>query len=119
MTGLDTVIELRKQGLKPEAVFIDLELTPSAFADPLSLFGIVNVEILASDSLTAIDFRALVGLTVHVYDNAGDSNRQRKVASMVAAVEPSLLVVPMPGGGTWTVHRRFAGDPPTSDRTTL
>lgn len=119
MTGLDTVIDLRNRGLKPKAVFVDLVLAPAAIEDPLSLSGIVNVEILASDSLASIDFRALVGLTVHVYDNAGDPNRQRKVASMVAAVEPALLVVPMVGGATWTVHRRFAGDPPTSDRTTL
>lgn len=119
MTGLDTVIELRKRGLKPKAVFIDLVLALAAIDEPLSLSGIAYVEILASDSLAAIDFRALVGLNVHVYDNAGDPNRQRKVASMVAAVEPALLVVPMVDGATWTVHRRFAGNPPTSDRTTL
>lgn len=119
MNGLDVVAHLREQGVKPKAVFIDLVHAHSVIVDPLSEHGIVNVEILPTDSLGSIDFRALVGLTVHVYDNTGNPARQRKVASLVVAVEPSLLVVAMPEGATWTIHRRFAGTPPTEDRTTL
>lgn len=117
MTGLDTVLQLRRQGVKPQAVFIDLVRSRSAIVEPLANSGIVNVEIVAGDSISGMDFRPLVGLPVHVYDNTDSPKRHRKVAAMVAAVAPSLLVVPVPEGPTWTVHRRFADG--TTDRTTL
>lgn len=117
MTGLDTVVQIRRRGLKPKAVFIDLVQSKSNIVQPLSEHGIVNIEIVADEQISCIDFRPLVGLSVHVYDNTASPKRHRRVAAMVAAIAPSLLVVPVPEGSTWTVHRRFANG--TSDRTTL
>lgn len=119
MKSMDLVLEMRRRGLRPKAVFIDLVDKPSIAVDPLSRHGIVTLEILASEPISAFDFRPLTGLAVHVYDQVGDPYRQRKVASAVVEVEPSLLVVAMPEGATWTIHRRFSGNPETTDRTTL
>lgn len=116
MTGLKTVSALRRDGLKPAAVAVDLVETIGQFDHEdyaLSAAGIVNVHIARADSLADIDFRPLVGLTVIIH---GERKRQARVAKLIAAVEPALLVVPVEHDGGWTVHRRFSGAPITQDR---
>jgi len=108
---MDVVIELRRSGVKPAAVFVDL--VREAPRDPYALgpTGIVNVNIGRSDSLSEIDFRPLVGLRVHVIDNVGDLARHRKVAAMVASVDPAYLVMPVLDGASLVLHQRWAGNP--------
>jgi len=111
MTGMDVVIALRRSGVKPSAVFIDL--VKEAPRDPYALgpTGIVNINIARTDSLAEIDFRPLVGLRVHVIDHVDDRARHRKVAAMVAAVNPVHLTMPVWEGDTLAVHQRWAGEP--------
>ncbi len=121
MTGMDTVIDLRRAGRRPGAVFVRLvDLAPR---DPyaLSSTGNVAIDIARADSLATIDFRPLVGLTVVVSDHADDRARHRKVAALIAAVEPALLVMSVTDGDTYCVHRRWAAtaDAPARTETLL
>ena len=115
MTGMETVADLRRDGVKPAAVVIDVVTTIRAIdaeAYALSPSGIVSVHIARADSLADIDFRPLHGLTVHIH---GERERQARVSKLVAAVEPARLVVPVENDDGWTVHIRIAGNPPTSE----
>jgi len=116
--GMKTLIGLRREGHQPGAVFVYLvpQLGPlDVERYALSLQGNVDVSIPASEPLSGIDFRPLVGLQVHVTDVTGDRARHRKVAAMVAEVNPRLLVMPVADGDGFTVHIRRAGDPPTTE----
>jgi len=115
MTGMDVVIELRLARMKPTAVFVDLVASAGGDDFAMSSSGTVYVNIGADESLADLDFRPLVGLTVHVNDCAGDHGRHRRVAALVAAVEPALLVMPVVCDGGYVVHRRFAGSPPRTE----
>ncbi|MEI2676499.1 MAG: hypothetical protein V9G29_00740 [Burkholderiaceae bacterium] len=119
MTGLSELIALRRSGLKPAAVFIDIVSSRAAIFAPIGDNGIAYLEIEASDCLASIDFRPLVGLNVAIFDNTGNDRRHRQVAALVRAVEPARLVVPIAAGGTWAVHCRHAGNPPTESKVTL
>lgn len=111
MTGMDVVIELRLAKLKPAAVFVYLVHHVAPNPCPMGPSGIVSVDIPMSDSLASLDFRPLVGLTVHIVDTTGSRDRHRKAAAMVAAVDPELLVMPVSNGDQLLVHRRIAGTP--------
>lgn len=111
MTGMECVIDLRLAKLKPAAVFVYLVHHVASNPCPMGPSGIVSVDIPTADSLASLDFRPLVGLTVHVVDTTGRRDRHRKVAAMVAEVNPALLVMPVPSGDQVLVHRRFAGTP--------
>ncbi len=114
MTGLRTISEMRRAGVKPKSVFVELvdRLGPyDAEQFSMSPSGVVVVNITQSDSLTGIDFRPLVGLVVHLTDHAGDAKRFRCVANLIAAAEPAHLVMPVWEGDTLVVHQRWAGDP--------
>jgi hypothetical protein len=117
MTGLETVLKLRRQGFKPSAVYIDLVQDRSripAFSD----FGIVTVEVFPTDSINSIDFRPLVGLNVMLNDYTDSPKRLRSASKAIAEANPCTFVVPTLKSGVWTIHRRFAGDPPTIERMT-
>lgn len=114
MTHLDLIVDIRSRGAKPNAVFVDLVKTIDTGNDGLSLSGHVVCEIPTSESIADIDFRPLRGLRVHVQDLAFDPIRQRMVAKRIAEVEPACLVMPVVAGDSWTLHRRFAGDPAIS-----
>lgn len=116
MTGLETVVKLRRQRIKPDAVYVDLVPCRSG-THGLADSGIVTVEVFPDDSIGSIDFRPLVGLNVMVNDYTDSPQRFRKAAKAIAEANPSTLVVPSLKAGVWTIHRRFAGDPPTTDRT--
>ncbi len=114
MTGLQTVVALRREGLKPSAVIVDLveqlgKLDTETFA--LSPAGFVSVTIPRADSLAGLDFRPLVGLTVHLHDSTGDSKRHRQAARLIAAVNPAHLVMPAWDSDALAIHQRWAGDP--------
>ena len=111
MTGMDVVVELRRSGLKPRAVFVDLVANAPRDPHALSASGIVNVNIARTDSLADIDFRPLVGLLVFVCDFDGTGTRHRTAATMLAAIEPRHLVMPIWHGETLVVHQRWAGTP--------
>lgn len=114
MTGMPTVVALRRDGLKPAAVIVDLvdqlgRLDSEQFA--LTASGMVSVTIPRADSLASLDFRPLVGLTVHLHDSTGDLKRHRKAAKLIAAVDPAHLVMPVWEGQELAIHQRWAGSP--------
>ena len=111
MNGMDAVLALRRSGVKPAAVFVDLvaKAKPDRYA--MSRSGIVTVDIGRADSIADADFRPLVGLRVFVSDMAGDMTRHRRCASMIAAINPKHLVMPIWIGEKLTVHQRWAGTP--------
>ena len=111
MTGMDEIVSLRRAGLRPSAVFVDLVAEAPSDEFVLSACGVVEVAIGRADRLSEIDFRPLVGLRVHISDFTGDRQRHRRAAAMVAAVEPSHLVMPVWEGDTLAVHQRWAGSP--------
>ena len=115
MTHLDLIADIRRRGLKPDAVFVDLVSAIDAGNDGLSLTGHVVCEIAQHEALADIDFRPLRGLRVHLQDIAGDLERHRRAAALIAAVEPACLVMPIHDDEGMTLHRRFAGNPATSD----
>ena len=116
MTGMDTVVDLRRQRFKPAAVMVDL-IARAAKKDPYSLSpsGIVTVNIGADDSLADIDFRPLIGLMVFVSDHTGNTTRHRKVAALIADADAAHLVMPVWHGDAIAVHQRWAGEPPRTE----
>lgn len=117
MTGLETVVKLRRNGLKPDAVYVDLVPARSG-THGLSASGIVTVEVFPDDSITSIDFRPLVGLNVMLNDYTDSPQRLRRASKAIAEANPCTFVVPALKSGVWTIHRRLAGDPPTIERMT-
>jgi hypothetical protein len=115
MIGMDTVIAMRQQGVKPDCVFLDLMPHIDAGCPVLSPTGSVTVQIGPHESLSDLDLRPLVGLYVIVSDPAKSVERHRKLAAMVAEVNPSLLVMPEATADGYTVHRRYAGTPPRTE----
>lgn len=119
VTGMHTVIALRKNGLKPAAVVVDLVHTIGKYDAEKFAFnessGIVSVNIAAAESLNDIDFRPLVGLQVFVHDNTGNRARHRRVCALIANSEAEHLVMPVWDGVDVTVHQRWSGTPPRSE----
>lgn len=117
MTALAIVAALRRKGLKPPSVWVDLvpdgrRPMPQDVADP-HFGGIVWLDIPRSIGIADLDFRPLVGLSVQLGDSAGDPIRLRAVAKAIAEVEPASLCVFVERDGATTMHRRTAGNPPT------
>jgi hypothetical protein len=114
-TGMQTIIDLRREGSKPRAVFVDLvEFIGAYDAEEFcfdSASGIVHVCIGPDERVADIDFRPLIGLRVYVSDFTGDGARHRKASAMVAAVEPAHLLMPVQEPDRLTVHQRWAGAP--------
>lgn len=110
MTGLQTVVDLRRRRQKPGAVFVSLvEHLGPLDAERYALsdrFGNVEVNIAAADALSDIDLRPLHGLHVQLFDCAGDRTRFRRLAALIAEVEPALLVMAIADGDGHIVHIR-------------
>lgn len=118
MTGLDAVVRMRENHLKPGAVFIDLggpvlrdgrpnavQADEDAALDDES--NIVHVVIAGNQALSEIDFRSLTGLVVHLFDNVGNARRHHRAAALIAAVRPAHLVMPVwEDGDVLAVHQR-------------
>lgn len=122
MTGLEAVVAMRRRRVKPGAVFVDLERAarprgPSWWDDDELNPSLLHVAITPSDALADIDFRALTGLVVYVLDNTSSLRRYRKVAAMIAEVEPAHLVMPVWEGDTLVVHQRWAATDTAPART--
>jgi hypothetical protein len=115
MTGMQTLIALRKAGVRPNVVFVDLVKEIGKYdAEPYSLneyTGIVSVNVADGESLNDLDFRPLVGLRVHASDNTENPARYRRLCSLIAKVNPEHLVMAVWRGEELTVHQRWAGAP--------
>jgi hypothetical protein len=109
MKGMDTVISVRREGMKPSCVLVYLVDAIDHEGASISEKGTVIVEIAKHESLSDIDFRPLVGLYVLLCDVVDDMARYRQLGALVAAVNPSRLVMPIDDGETYTVHRREGG----------
>lgn len=123
MTGMRTLIALRKSGLKPSCVVLclvkaidPLEAEAYAFSETT---GNLDINIAENESLNDIDFRPLVGLMVMAFNNAENAERYRRLCSLVAKVNPSHMVMSVQTGEQWTVHQRWAGEPIRVESTAL
>lgn len=97
--GLAQLSEVRRKGLKPASVQLevvsraDRTFSPFLIADgPFSL----RLQISVDAEFKKIDFRPLVGLDVHMHNDANDTAAFRKVADMVWYVPTRLLVLNVP-----------------------
>jgi hypothetical protein len=116
----DAVIALRRQGVKPRGVFVDLVAAKFREQPILTQGGVVTCQIPPSQSLSDLDCRPLVDLTVHVQDFTDSRERHLALARLVAQAEPALLVMPVHcDNGVLIVHRRYGGANPTTERVTL
>ena len=115
MNGMEQVIAVRQRRAKPEAVTVRLVREPQRHPFGLSWLdfgadsGHFTVEVLPGDGITGLDFRPLTGLFVTVEDEADSPSRHRKVAALVAAVEPETLVMPCRDADGTTLHIRRRG----------
>jgi hypothetical protein len=119
-TAMDLIAQLRQRlRVKPRVVMVELvadglRQMPQDVIDP-HFGGIVWLDIPRSTPISEIDFRPLVGLNVHLSDSTSDPTRLRSAAKAIAEVEPALMCVFVQRDGVTTMHRRFAGSPPTQD----
>lgn len=111
MIGMDTVIALRRQGMKPSFVMVDLVTERSRFATLADHGGTLTIEILPNDRIGDIDFRPLFGLYVHLQDMTDDAARLKAAGKAIAEVKPGRLVMAFPGGS----HVLTSGNPPTTE----
>lgn len=85
MRGMQPLIDMRRDGLRPAVVFVDVNAGPEALpewaqwqeVDP----GLCDIDIEPSESLLRIDWRPFVRLTVHV--SGANPERVRKVAKLI------------------------------------
>lgn len=118
MIGMDRVAELRRSGLRPIAVFVQLRdvIAPAGpMADPLGHAGLVTVQIADDESLGDLDLRPLTGLKVCVESFTNDRSRLMDLAVRISKLEPSLLWCPEIDGSSPAVHVRRKGPPATSE----
>jgi hypothetical protein len=113
MTGMDAVIELRREGVQPACVMVDIVRDLDRGQTLMRRYGIVTVQIPATDSLADLDFRPLVGLYVQAFDLMNDPERHTAVAKAIVDVNPRLFVMHTQSD-TYVAHVREAGDPPVT-----
>jgi hypothetical protein len=92
MKGLGDLVDIRAEGLKPRAVWVELVKAHGPWGS-LSRQGNLTIEILPTDSLAELDFRPLVGLDVTVSDHADSPKRLKRIAALVGAIETKTLVM--------------------------
>lgn len=92
MKGLRDLAEIRAEGLRPRAVWVELIKAHGPWS-VLSRQGNLTIEILPTDSLAELDFRPLVGLDVTVSDHTGNQTRLKRIAAMVGAIKTKTLVM--------------------------
>lgn len=102
MKGLRELVEIRSEGLRPRAVWVELVKAHGPW-DSLSRHGDLTIEILPTDSLAELDFRPLVGLDVTVADHTDSPKRLKRIAAMVGAIKTNTLV--MRDGETLHIRR--------------
>lgn len=112
MTGMQTLVALRQQGMKPSAVFVDLVKTIGKYEAERFSFaegsGVLSIHIAEADSLADIDFRPLVGLQVFVSEFADDKARHVAACKAIDKAGASHMVTPFWNGEDLTVHQRHA-----------
>lgn len=109
MTGQDALRALRRAGAKPACVWVadedgaiakqaarDWYKEPNPFAGKL----FAHIQLTATDIPETLDFRALIGLQVHLVCERGDA-RAKRVFDALAAAKPAFLIA-VQGGKVWT-----------------
>lgn len=100
MTGHEQLIAMRRAGKRPACVWVWDDADPvSARAarewqdNPNPFAGKLYAEIHLSetDVPEALDFRALVGMRVHLFNNRG-ADRARRVFKAISKAEPGFLI---------------------------
>lgn len=96
MTGMKTLVALRRNSVKPEAVMVDLvhniakyDAEAYAFAENS---GILSINIAHRESLNDIDFRPLVGLKVFAFDNTGNPLRYQRLCDLIEKIDATLML---------------------------
>ena len=101
MRGHQAIKELRRMGKKPTHVFVFLQAADDAaavFVDPEDMLSnglLPEVRIAPTETLTALDFRFLHGVTVHL--QGACTERLRAAYSEIIRVRPSRVIVSGPG----------------------
>jgi len=100
MTGHEPLLKMRRAGKKPACVWVtdedssyaikaaaDWHLMPNPFTEKL----FAHIHIKESDVPEALDFRCLVGLTVHMECERGSDRAQRLFKAIVDA-SPAFVI---------------------------
>ena len=92
--GLDMLAAMRRDRYKPEVVFVDTsalaEALPRIIAWPNFDAGAAHIDIPMADAVRHIDWRPVVGLTVHV--SGLDDARVRTVAKDCAVAGAARVI---------------------------
>lgn len=113
MTGMQTLIAVRQQGVKPQAVFVDIVHKISKYeAEKYSYAensGIVSVHIEDADKIGDIDFRPFIGLkSVFVSEFIGNPKRHKQVCRAIADAGAKHMVTPFWNGEDLNVYQFHA-----------
>lgn len=96
--GLAQVVAIRNARRKPSSVELELvsriDRTFSPLSNPWSPTTL-TVQVGPEADLSALDLRPLVGLDVHMHNDAQDDAAFRRLANRVWAIPTNLLVVQM------------------------
>lgn len=93
MRGHTPLVAMRRAGLKPPAVFVDVDAGPHAlpsWAQWHRWGSLPDIDIDATDSLLRIDWRWAVGLTVHV--SGGSDERVRTVTRLLVEAGAARVI---------------------------
>lgn len=111
MRGHEALIALRRQGLRPALVDIDLEPCPwRNWADWPEWTNVPQIEVQPSDSIRLLDLRFLVGLTVQVSGFDGPRVWAMFDACRAAGAARVLAFVQVASNGGQTVRTVEARD---------
>lgn len=105
MKGLRDLVDIRKSGQKPNAVWVELVKSHEEW-DSLSRHGNLTIQIVPTDHLADIDFRPLIGLDVTVTDLTNNPRRLMAVGAAVGAVQTRTLTLPVYDSQGLTLHIR-------------
>lgn len=111
MTGHEPLQKLRRTGRKPACVWVmddDAPISRSMAndwhteANPFDSKVHAHIAINPDDIPEALDFRCLVGMTVHMECNRGKDRAKRLFDALVAAGPKVVMAVQ--GGDVWVKH---------------
>jgi hypothetical protein len=106
MNGLQFLASVRRQGIKPGYVMLDV--VPRKALPAWVSGNSAHVEIGAEERLSDMDFRPLVGLSVQLGGAGCSDVRLRRAAKLAAEAKPALLCVFTGSGEDFTMHRLWA-----------